>query len=122
MPTREIPRAEWPRFFKRFTRVHSGWLCSLEVLSPALGAQIEARDLPLAGIDVESGAADAPVRVTLGDRTGARLSHAISGVQRIFLEQTEEGADEVLEIENDGVKTLLRFRVAALPETVDDIA
>ena len=50
MSTREIPREEWPEFLKSFSRVHEGWLSTVEVLDDQIGSQVEARDLPLQGI------------------------------------------------------------------------
>ena len=50
------------------------------------------------------------------------LTHMIDGVTRIYIERADDGADAALEIESgDGMRTILRFRVAALPETVDGI-
>lgn len=46
----------------------------------------------------------------------------MSGPRQVRLKQTVEGADEALEIDAGELKTLLTFRVAALPETVDEIA
>jgi hypothetical protein len=46
----------------------------------------------------------------------------IEGVTRIFLLQTDDGADSALELESaDGTRTILRFRASARPETVDGI-
>ena len=50
------------------------------------------------------------------------FTHVIHAVTRIYVERTDDGADAALAIESvDGTTTLLRFRVAALPETVDGI-
>jgi len=122
MPTREVPRGEWGPFFKGFTQMHQGWLCTMEVLSPAIGAQIEARALPFAGVSAERGSGEPAIRITLGNLEGARVSHVIDGAERVHLEQTDEGADLTLEIEAAGAKTLVTFRVSALPETVDGVA
>ena len=51
------------------------------------------------------------------------VTHVIAAVRRIFLRQTDDGADAALEIQSrDGATTVLKLRVAALPETVDGIA
>jgi len=39
MRTVVIPRADWPTKLNEFSTVHDGWRVSLEVLSPAIGAQ-----------------------------------------------------------------------------------
>jgi hypothetical protein len=122
MPTIELRRDAWREFFRSFTSQHVGWLCTMEVLGPSLGAQIEARELPFAGISADDEGDRAAVRIALGNAGGAHVSHAIDLPERIYLKQSADGADETLEIEGAGVKTLLTFRVAALPETVDGIA
>ena len=50
MATKEIPREEWTRFLDTFSRQHEEWLATLEILGTDIGAQQEARDLPLEGI------------------------------------------------------------------------
>jgi hypothetical protein len=122
MATREMVREEWPELFERFTRQHQGWLCTLEVIGPAIGAQVEARDLPFAGISADAGPSAPPIRIALGNLGAAHVSHAVDAPSHVYLKQSDDGADEALEIESEGLKTLLTFRVAASPETVDDVA
>jgi hypothetical protein len=49
------------------------------------------------------------------------VTHIIHAPIRVRLEQTEEGADEALEIESASSTTVVRFRSAVLPEMVDGI-
>jgi hypothetical protein len=50
------------------------------------------------------------------------LAHVVRAPTRVRLTQTDDGADEALEIDSqDGATARLRFRVAALPEAVDGI-
>ncbi len=120
MPTREIVRDEWGAFFTSFNRVHDGWLSTLEVMSPSLGVQIEAHNLRFAGIGTVR-PREPLLRIALGDAQGAHVSHDIDAPEHVWIKQSEEGADEALEIEGANMKTLLTFRVAALPETVDGV-
>ena len=53
MRTVEIPRAEWAQRLNEFTAIHEGWLVSLDVLDPEIGAQPEIRNLPLLGISAD---------------------------------------------------------------------
>lgn len=123
MPTREIPRAEWTRFLDIFSRQHEGWLATLEVLAPDIGAQQEARNLPLEGItatakDVEPEA----IAISLGKTPEDHVTHTITEPTRVWIEQTAQGANAALEIESgDGAKTLLRFRSALPAEMVDGV-
>ena len=123
MQTQEIPRREWKGFFDSFSRQHEGWLATLEVLTADVGAQEEARELPLAGVSLSSGGDETEaISIDLGTRPDEHVSHAISDPTAVWLEQTEEGANAALEIERaDGTKTLLRFRSPMPAEFVDGV-
>jgi len=78
--------------------------------------------LPFEGISV--GAEDEPqsLVINLGRTAEDHISHTIERPRHVWLRQTEEGADDSLEIvEEDNKKTLLRFRSPMLPELVDGI-
>ena len=123
MPTQEIPRKEWNNFFDTFSRQHEGWLATLEVFGPEIGAQEEARELPLEGVSIASGT-DEPetIAISIGKSPEDHLSHTIVEPAHVWLEQTEEGANAALEIESENeIKTLLRFRSPVPPEFVDGI-
>ena len=53
MSTQEILRNEWAKFFDGFSLRHQGWLVTVEVFGSDIGAQVEARELPLQGITAE---------------------------------------------------------------------
>jgi hypothetical protein len=122
MATIDIPRAEWGAFFHSFNRIHDGWLCSLEVVGSALGGRTLARDVAFAGVSTDRGAGEPPIHIALGSAKGPSVSHWVDGPTRIRVRKTPEGADEALEIEAGAMTTLITFRVAALPETVDGVA
>ena len=122
MRNRQVPRAEWFPFFRDFSRRHEGWLSTVRVIDPRLGSQVQARNLPLEGIvsDVE---ARGPISILLGRGVGTNVEHPVEQPQEVWVELTEEGAEAALEIvDAGGRKTILEFRVAALPETVDGLA
>ena len=115
MSTQEIPREQWKNFLDRFSRQHEGWLATLEVLGPDIGAQEEAHDLPLEGITATSTDDESrSIAINLGNVPEDHVTHAITKPIRVWLEQTSEGAAAALEIESaDEIKTLLRFRSPA---------
>jgi hypothetical protein len=122
MVTREIPRNEWTQFFDAFSRRHDGWLVTVEILDPKLGAQIEAEDRPLRGIAADRGGNDEDIEILMGRGTDDPLTHIVSHPTRVQVEETAEGAEAAIEIEskNEGT-TLVRFRSAVLPESVDGV-
>jgi Family of unknown function (DUF5335) len=122
MRTTEIPRADWSRVLAEFSATHDGWLVSLDILSPDIGAQPDITDLPLVGVTFENIRAGA-VTISAGRSAMAEVTHAIQAPSRLWVERTDAGADAALAIESaDGAKTILRLKTAALPETVDGIA
>jgi len=119
MLTTEIPRADWSRVLAEFSATHDGWLVSLDILSPDIGAQPDITDLPLVGVTFEDIRAGT---MTISAGRSAEITHTIPAPNHIWVERTELGADAALAIESaDGAKTILRLRTAALPETVDGI-
>jgi len=123
MPTKEIPREEWNNFFDVFSRQHEGWLATLEVFSTDVGAQEEARELPLEGISITSGHDGAnAIVINLGKTPEDHITHTITAPEHVWVQQTPEGANAALEIESEAqTKTLLRFRSALPPEMVDGV-
>jgi len=121
MRTTEIPRADWSRALAEFSATHDGWLVSLDILSPDIGAQPDIIDLPLVGVTFEN-IRDGTVTISAGRSAMAEITHTIQSPSHIWIERTDAGADAALATESaDGVKTILRLRTAALPETVDGI-
>ena len=124
MKTQEIPKEEWTGFFDSFSRKHEGWLVSLEIFGPEIGAQVEERELALEGItaawDEKEGNT---IMIMTGLKPDAHVTHSVTSPTSVSLEQTDEGADAALAIKSgDGLTTLLRFRSAVLPEMVDAVA
>ncbi len=121
MRNRQIPRAEWFTFFDGFTRRHEDWLATLRVLDSRIGAQVEARELPLQGIVADRTGAG-PISILLGQRPDKNVEHTIEDPIRVWVEEEEDGAEAALDIESaNGTKTILQFRSAVLPETVDGL-
>ena len=123
MPTQEIPRDEWSAFFDSFSRQHEGWLATVEVFGDDLGAQVEARELRLEGITADlKGSNEDAISIMVGETPDDHVTHTITAPSHVRLEQTQEGANEALQIESaSGATTLLRFRSAVLPEMVDGV-
>jgi len=123
MRTVDIPREAWARTLNEFTAIHEGWLVSLDVLGPTIGAQPEMTNLPLLGVSAEPADHDGAITISAAARSGAEyITHTIHAATRVCIERREDGADVALQIESaDGTKNILRFRTAALPETLDGV-
>ncbi len=119
--TREIARDEWPVFFDAFSRRHEGWLVTVEVFGD-LGAQVEVEERALKGIFAEERDGSITIEILTGSSPEETFTHAIARPKRVSIEETGEGAEAALQIESeDQGTTLVRFRTAALPETVDGV-
>jgi hypothetical protein len=122
MSTREVTRNEWTNFFDVFSKQHEGWIASLEILGDQVGAQAEAIELPFEGISVSAEDEPQSLIINLGRTAEDHVSHTVERPRHVWLRQTEEGANDSLEIVEEGnQKTLLRFRSPMLPELVDGI-
>jgi uncharacterized protein DUF5335 len=123
MKTREIAKDEWGEFFDRFSRQHEGWLATLEILSPELGAQVEERELAFEGIvDEWDEIQGSEILIMFGAKPEDHITHSVGQPVQVNLEQTDEGADVALAIKSaDGTTVLLRFRSPMLPEMVDGV-
>jgi Family of unknown function (DUF5335) len=120
--TREVPRNEWVNFFDGFSKQHEGWQVTLQVFDADLGAQIEAENLPLRGINADLKDDEDIIEINVGETPSSHVEHQIASPTHVRLKTNAQGADEALEIETEsGTATLMQFRVAAMPETVDGV-
>lgn len=121
--TREIARNDWPDFFDGFSRRHEGWLVTIELLDKELGAQIEVKNQKLKGIVAERRKDPKTIDIFVGNSPDESSTHIIDKPTKVWIEETDEGAEAAVEIESeDHATTLLTFKSAALPETVDGVA
>jgi len=92
------------------------------VLDRELGAQLVAENLALQGISADAKDGEDVILINVGDTSENHVNHAVAGPTHVRLKQTAQGAHEALDIETaSGATTLLRFRITALPETVDGV-
>ncbi len=111
MPTREISHDEWADFFDNFSRDHRGWPVTLDVHRKDIGAQTEARDLPLEGItyDVKSDSGE-EVSIMIGDDAQQHIVRTIAEARRVRVKQDDNGTDEAVEIESAaGTRSVIRL-------------
>jgi hypothetical protein len=114
MKTREIPRAEWRRFFDNISRRQQGWEVELEVFSPDIGDQIEERHMFLTGITAElTDKVDTgdKIEIMMAGAPSDHVTHMISTPVLVQLQQTDLGIDAALRIKSaDGITSLLHLR------------
>jgi hypothetical protein len=103
---REIQKDEWQDFLISFSRLHSNWLVDVECGNVQLH-QAQLKHLTKTGSDIDL-------------KVGENLL-TIQKPFRICLQQTDEGADEVLEIASPGQLCRIRFKSPTLPEVVDGV-
>jgi hypothetical protein len=120
MRTVEIPREAWFRRLNELTLTYEGWLVSVDVLGKELGAQPAIDNLPLLGVSADRIDHDGTITVSVARSASEHFTRIIEAVTRIYVVRTDDGADAALQIDSaDGTRTILRFRAAPLPETVD---
>jgi len=123
MLTREIARKSWREQLDAFSTIHEGWLVSLDVVGSNIGAQPEIDSLPLLGVSADRLAAGGTITISVASSPRSHLTHLVHDVAHLYVEETDDGADAALAIEEaDGTRHVLRFRAPARPETVDGFA
>jgi hypothetical protein len=114
MRTREIPRADWIKFFDNLSRRQEGWQVTLEVFGPDIGNQVEERNMFLAGATAEvADKADGgdKIQIMMGGKPSGHVTHVITAPILVELEQTDLGVDSALAIKSaDGTTALLHLR------------
>src|SRR6476469_5937626 len=82
MSNRQVPRAEWPRFFREFSRSHENESVTVRIVSPSLGSQVESQGLPLEGIVADAGG-HGRVSINLGRSPGQNVEHEVSDPRQV---------------------------------------
>jgi hypothetical protein len=121
---REIPEAEWQEFLAQFSRGHRAWLATVERGYVAAAGRVAAVERPLSSVMPEISARRVVgIEIRFQDDSHAREPIRIDGPVRLQVDETAEGAERGLEIQDEsGECTRIRFRAAPLPETLDGIA
>ena len=118
----DIEPVDWISFLDGFSRQHEGWLATLEVAT-AGGKLTEVVNRRLRGVSIDHADGRQRAYVEMGDAPDEAHTHTVESPTRIRFRRTQAGAHEGLEIESaDGSRTIVRFRSAMLPETLDGIA
>jgi hypothetical protein len=118
MSKEQIAPREWRRFLDLFSRMHEGWLVSVQI-ADASGTHHEIEDLPLVGVTSEQNCLRFVIRV--GASPSAHVTHAVERPTALWLDRTADGADEALEMVADGTTTVVRFRSPMPAEMVDGL-
>jgi hypothetical protein len=117
-----VSRSEWAGFCNAFGRMHRGWLVTVTMLdSAAPQGVVLARELPLESVAVVHRDGEVQLRITVR-RNGSPLSCPVRHPERLVLEQSAGGVEEVLCIGTaDGQVLRVRFRVPVTPESLDGL-
>ena len=110
MRTVFIERPQWASFAEDLTTHHRGWIVDMEIYDPASGIRKESRRCPLHEIAIETRIGDhGTLFLSVGDQS-ATLSHWVNRLSSVWLEQSDDGLPEAVELESEsGERTLLSF-------------
>ena len=117
--TRQLPRAEWKRYFDRFTKEHleggDSEAATVELVSPTLGDQFAVSAVRLLGLDFDpkSGALEVLLE---------GVDHLIFEPKEIWVLEGEPGFVATLEIVHaDDVREIIYLRRAAPDAEASDV-
>jgi hypothetical protein len=120
MPTIDVPQKDWIQTLNQFSALHDGWIVSLDVLAPTLGAQPQIRELALRGITAEFATREPIITIAASRADGEHITHIIHSPTRVQIERTSDGADVAVQIQSDdGTASILRFKTVARADSVD---
>ncbi len=97
MQTVKVPRDAWPQALGQFSAIHEGWLVSVDILAPTLGAQPEVHDLPLVGVVAEPDDGGGIISISAAKAGFDQITHTIRSPTSVWIERTEEGADAAIQ-------------------------
>lgn len=111
MISSEIPQEQWSDFVDQFSRDHTGWPVTVEVLSGESGPQRLAQEQPLQGISFDTaGTRPSALQIGVGDRPSVNIQHTVELPLHIRLASDEAQERGTLQIEPArGPSTLLHF-------------
>ena len=109
MPNRLVPRAEWFKFLRGFSRRHQDEPVTVLVVNSELGSQVEARDLPLEGV-LAGRRASGPISISAGRSAAGFIEHEIADPTQVWIKLSDTGKEEALDIESqDGTRTIVQL-------------
>ena len=122
MRTQEIRRTEWTNFLDGFSRLHRGWLVSIEIVKADRSVQETVANQPLLGITTGGGGLEEKILLTVGQPARQRVTgYPIRGAEHILIDRTEEGAVAGLEFDaRDGSRTRLTLRNRIIADFLDE--
>jgi hypothetical protein len=103
MATRKLKKTEWRTFLDRISKALEAKQAEIEVVSLALGDQVQAKWLPLFGLVYDSN--DDVVEVALEG-----LDHMIRKPREIYVDDWVGGLTSLEIIDADGVKQIVKLR------------
>lgn len=117
--TQEIPRERWRQFFDEFSKNHEGWIVSLDVLGPVLGAQVEVVGLSLVGISADVKSRGDRIELILGGRPGLNMTRIVDSPKYVWRKSLEMPGTEAIDVvSDDGTITLMRFLHVLQPDPI----
>jgi hypothetical protein len=117
----EIPSRNWVLFLDSFSRQHEGWLASI-LETHGQEKIVGVVDSKLQGITLSRPDEKWRLHISLLRSDGKPVVHSVPDPLRLIFKRDASGAHQGLEITSgDGRVTVLRFRAAARPETLDGV-
>ena len=116
-----IPPKEWDSFLDSFSQQHEGWLVTISLLS-GIGTSVKASNHRLERVTADGAGAKGQIHISMLRDDRSHLLYEVANPLRLTFKRNLAGAHEGLDITStDGSVTSLRFRKAALPETLDGV-
>ncbi len=117
----DIPPKEWNSFLDSFSQQHEGWLVTISLFS-GIETSVKASNHRLERVTADEPDARGQIHISMLRDDRSHLLYEVANPLRLTFKRNLAGAHEGLDITSaDGSVTSLRFRKAALPETLDGV-
>lgn len=103
MAIRRLERNEWRGFCIRASRYFLGKQVEIEVLSMEIGAQLEARRLPLIGLEYDA-------KNDVLELLAGELDHLVRAPRELYVDEGEIDVVTLQIVDADGVRQIVTMR------------
>jgi hypothetical protein len=122
MPTKDVPRDQWPDFLEGFSRRHRAWLTTVDQSGDGIGHGGGFGEAPLGAVTATRQGRDVRA-IEIAFVGNGHIPLRVDNPRIIRVRQSSDGAETGLEIVDDGgVSTRVGFRATARPEELDGLA
>lgn len=116
--TFDIPPDEWSRFFEELTQEHRGGVVIIDMNASGSEGRLHLQDVSFEGISLVLNGNEEAVSIVVREDVRKHMTYTVNAPFHVTYEEVG-GVAKSLQVESeDGETTIVKFRSASVPETV----